>query len=341
MQDLRSYICEHTKEDLIDKIQSLDMDDKWVNKIMYHLVNGPQMKDAFIKYCKDNKRLTTRDAYILSSIAEETGNINFLSRVMDNNSLKISSLIDTKQGNIKDAISNLELSPDLIKGLIDLDISQSGHGKGKYEALLMCCFGDIKHGNQNQADVLSNDKSIALEVKVNGSRIGGTKNTTSDSAYFLEKALHKRNIDIDIPKDFFIKKSNINWTEIEKTIKGNDLFNLLIQSMLVQYEYLGDTIIINDKIKNEVITPRGIDIQALFKLRFALALKNYAIKKDLTHLIAIDKEGNYRIYDDSFLMNIEIIYESIDNEIKIINQGDIGKNEFSSQQMTFNFPTGG
>ncbi len=338
MQDLRSYICEHTKEDLIDKIQSLEMDDKWVNKIMYHLVNSPQMIDAFRKYCKEDKKLTTRDADILSSIAEETGNMDFLSQVMTNNSLKIDTLIKTKQGNIRDAISNLKLSPDLIKGLIDLDISQSGHGKGRYEALIMCCFGDVKHGNQNQADIISDNKKIRVEVKVNRSRIGGTKNTTSDSAYSLEKVLHKRNINIDIPKDFFIKESNINWTEIKKAIKDDDLFDLLVQSMLVQYEYLNEKdITISKKIKSEVITAQGVDLQALFKFRFALALKNYAIKKDLTHLLAIDGEGNYHIYDDSFLMNIGLIYDSIDKEIKIIDQGDIGKNELSSQQMTFNF----
>ena len=337
MQHLKDYIYEHTKEDLIDKIQSLDMDEKWVNKIMYHLVNSPQMIDAFRKYCKEDKKLTMRDADILSSIAEETGNINFLSQIMTNNSLKISSLIDTKQGNIRDAISNLKLSPDLIKGLTNIDISQSGHGKGKYEALIMCCFGDVKHGNQNQADILSNNGRVALEIKVNRSRIGGTKNTTTDSAYFLEKALYKRDININIPKDFFIKESNINWAEIKRVIDSDELFNLLVQSMLVQYEYLDDTVTISDEIKNKVITSQGVNMQELFKLRFALALKNYAIKKSLTHLIAIDGEGEYCIYDKSFLMNVGLIYDSIGNEIMIIDQGDIGKNELSSQQMKFNF----
>lgn len=338
MQHLKDYICEHTKKELIDKIQSLEMDDKWVNKIMYHLVNSPQMKDAFRKYCEEDKKLTARDADILSSIAEETGNIDFLSQVMSNSSLKINSLMETKQGNIRTVISNLKLNSSLIKGLTDIDISQSGHGKGKYEALIMCCFGDVKHGNQNQADVISNDKKVRMEVKVNRSRIGGTKNTTSDSAYFLEKALHKHNINIDIPKDFFIRESNINWAEIKKTIKDNDLFDLLVQSMLVQYEYINKKDnTISEEIKSEIVTAQGVDLQALFKFRFALALKNYAIKKDLTHLLAIDGEGNYRIYDDSFLMSIKHIYNNIDKEIQIINQGDIGKNELSSQQMKFNF----
>ena len=341
MQDLRSYICEHTKEDLIDKIQSLDMSPEWIDDIMDELDTSPQMKEAFKKACED-KGLKIPDINSIFAIIKDTKDKSLMGQLVVDATYEVEKFIDPKniKQNIYDTFIDLGIESDTAAALSQLDISKSNNGAGKFEALLLCCLKDVKHGDQNQADIVSNDGKYAIEVKVNNSRIGGTEKTAAESVRFLEKMLwRKYNIDADIPDDFFVKESDVDWTEIKKSMSDDDLFDLLLQSMLVQYIHIKKNEVVDNAIKQDVITSQGVDIQALFKLRFALALKNYTTKKDLTHIIAIDNKGAYRFYTKDFLTNIKLIYD--DKTISIKRQGDTGKNERSSQQMTFNFPTRG
>lgn len=314
------------------------MSPEWVDEIMDELDTSPQMKEAFRKAC-DTKGLKIPDINNIFAIIKDTKDNSLIGQLVSDATQEVSSFIGNEEDNSPKSIYktfiDLGLEPETVKRLADLDISKSNHGAGKFEALLLCCLKGVEHGDSNQADIIGDGYTI--EVKVNNSRIGGTEKTASESVRFLEKTLRRKyNIDIDIPDDFFVKESNVDWTEVKKAMNDSELFDLLVQSMQVQYIHLKQNdIVISNEIKSDVITSQGVNVQALLKLRFALALKNYAIKKNLTHILAIRDKGMYRFYNRQFLDDINAIYQ--DETIEVERPGDTGKNEWSSQQMKFNF----
>ncbi len=334
MQDLRSYICEHTKEDLIDKIQSLDMSPEWVDDIMNKLNTSPQMIDAFTNYCKETKKLVDQDIKNILEVIEASKDKDLINRLMTSDI----SMKSIRNGiSINKLIEPLKITDKDAKELAGIDLSKSNFGSGAFEALLICCLKDVHRGSQYEADLVSNDARQSIEIKVHGSRLGNIGRPLSDTHDFFEKTLRRNyHIDIDLPKDFLLKEnSNIDISDIRKSMKDDELFDLLVQSIAIQYKSFDkiSQIVDDESVRSKVITPQGIDTNKLIRLRFAIALKDYALRKNMTHLLGITDKGICRVYDMKTLGSVGAIF--YENSIQIEEAGDAGTSSRSSQRVYF------